>query len=185
MCDLLLEAAQLFSEPAGGLTTGGAAVAITAGRLVASGPATSLPPELVRGAKRRLRLRAATATLSPGLIEMHAHIDPTGGHPGPGGLDSGGLTPRAGRISRYGVDPDRTYIPRGVTTVLSQGDAGALTWDAYAAASADCQTRCLMAMNILNVGEDPAYFPDDPRWVPRGPLVVTTLSNPTLARFTL
>ena len=55
MCDLLLEAAQLFSEP-GGLVTGGAAVAITAGRIVASGPATDLPPELTRGAKRRLRL---------------------------------------------------------------------------------------------------------------------------------
>ena len=30
-----------------------------------------------------------------------------------------------------------------------------------------------MAMNILKVGEDPAYFPDDPRWIPGGPIIVT------------
>ena len=119
MCDLLLEAAQLFDGE--DLTTGGTAVAIAGGRIIASGPRRHMPPELISGAKQRLQFRGATMTLAPGLIDMHAHIDPTGGFPGDG---SDRTTPRAGSISRYGVDPDQTYIPRGVTTVLSQGDAG-------------------------------------------------------------
>jgi len=47
------------------------------------------------------------------LVDLHAH-------PGLG-------------ISRYGVDPDVHFLPRGVTTVLSQGDAGARRWPAYRA----------------------------------------------------
>jgi predicted amidohydrolase len=187
MCDLLIEAAQIF-RPAGHgpghdrsaaalhSSTGGAAVAITSGRIVGSGPLADLAPELLAGAKRRVRVAGGGATLAPGLIDMHVHIDPTGGFPG----DGNATTPKAGRISRYGVDPDKTYLPRGVTTVLSQGDAGAQTWAAYSAATAGCSVRCLMAMNILRAGEDPAYFrsgpafPEsewDPRWEPGGPVV--------------
>ena len=32
---------------------------------------------------------------------------------------------------RYGIDPDREILPRGTTTVLSQGDAGAHTWPLF------------------------------------------------------
>ena len=44
--------------------------------------------------------------------------------------------------------------------MLSQGDAGADTWSAYAKALSGCRTRCLMAMNLLRVGELPSYFAD-------------------------
>ena len=47
----------------------------------------------------------------PGLVDMHAH--PAPGH------------------WKYGIDPDVHILPRGTTTVLAQGDAGAATWPYY------------------------------------------------------
>ena len=120
------------------------AIAITDGRIVAAGPISTLPRELIDGAAKRIDTDGpGRRTLLPGLIDMHCHWDPTGGS-----------------LSRYGFEPDQAFLPRGVTTVLSQGDAGADTWDAYANALGACRTRCLMAMNLLRVGELPSYFAD-------------------------
>lgn len=47
----------------------------------------------------------------PGLVDLHAHP--------------------ALSNSMFGVDPDRYLLPRGSTTVLSQGDAGARNVDEY------------------------------------------------------
>jgi dihydroorotase len=72
--------------------------------------------------------------LLPGLVDMHAH-------PARGG-------------SKYGICPDRYMLPTGVTTVLSQGDAGALTWPAYREdVVRACRTRVRMALNISSRGE--------------------------------
>jgi dihydroorotase len=77
--------------------------------------------------------------LLPGLVDLHAH-------PGRGG-------------SKYGVDPDLHFLPRGVTTVLSQGDAGAADWPAYRAGVIDnSRTRVRLAINLSIKGEsNPRY----------------------------
>ncbi len=70
----------------------------------------------------------------PGLIDLHAH------------------PARAG--SKHGVDPDVHYLPRGVTTVLSQGDAGADNFDAYLEHTIrHCRTRVRLAINLSRIGE--------------------------------
>ena len=147
MCDLLVCAPRLWSSETGPVSSSTAGescgVAITDGRILAAGPLDSLPAAVVDGAKRRLQVEGEAHTLLPGLIDLHCHFDPTGGE-----------------ISRYGLDPDTAYLPRGVTTVLSQGDAGADTWPAMATALESCKTRCLMALNLLRVGELPSYFAD-------------------------
>ena len=74
------------------------------------------------------------ALLIPGLVDLHAH-------PARGG-------------SKYGICPDRYMLPTGVTTVLSQGDAGALTWPAYRDdVVRACRTRVLLALNLSARGE--------------------------------
>lgn len=74
------------------------------------------------------------ALLVPGLVDLHAH-------PARGG-------------SKYGICPDRYMLPTGVTTVLSQGDAGALTWPAYRDdVVRTCRTRVRMALNLSARGE--------------------------------
>jgi dihydroorotase len=72
--------------------------------------------------------------LIPGLIDFHAH-------PARGG-------------SKYGICPDRYMLPTGVTTVLSQGDAGALTWPAYRDDVVRvCRTRIRLALHLSTRGE--------------------------------
>lgn len=142
MCDLLVVSPELWS-PETGTATGSVGVAIKNGRILCAGSLASLPPAVVTDALRRIELggSAHRTLLLPGLIDLHCHWDPTGGD-----------------LSRYGLDPDTTYLPRCVTTVLSQGDAGADNWPEYSAAVAGCKCRCLMAMNLLRAGESPAYF---------------------------
>lgn len=74
------------------------------------------------------------ALLIPGLVDFHAH-------PARGG-------------SKYGICPDRYMLPTGVTTVLSQGDAGALTWPAYRDDVVRvCRTRVRLALHLSARGE--------------------------------
>jgi len=72
--------------------------------------------------------------LIPGLVDFHAH-------PARGG-------------SKYGICPDRYMLPTGVTTALSQGDAGALTWPAYRDdVVRACRTRVRLALHLSARGE--------------------------------
>ena len=74
------------------------------------------------------------ALLLPGLVDLHAHPACSG--------------------SKYGVDPDREFLPRGVTTVLSQGDAGADNWANYRAETIEgSRTRVRLAISISRHGE--------------------------------
>jgi len=53
-----------------------------------------------------------------------------------------------------GVDPDTTMLPHGVTTVLSQGDAGAANWHWYRDGTIlGSRTRVRLAINIGARGE--------------------------------
>lgn len=99
-------------------------VAVHDGRIVDAGESPSA----------RTVLEFHDALLIPGLVDLHAH-------PARGG-------------SKYGICPDRYMLPTGVTTVLSQGDAGALTWPAYRDDVVRvCRTRVRLALNLSARGE--------------------------------
>ncbi len=72
--------------------------------------------------------------LLPGLIDLHAH------------------PARSGSV--FGVDPDSLMLSRGVTTVMSQGDAGADNIDDFVRDTIRAsRTRVLLAVNLSRVGE--------------------------------
>ena len=122
--DLLVRAGRLFCADTG--LDGPGAVAVNGDRIVAAGPA-------VAGAAKKV-LDFPDATLLPGLVDLHAH-------PAHGG-------------SKYAVDPDVEFLPRGVTTVLSQGDAGADNWEEYQGRSIGTfDVRIRMALNLARTGE--------------------------------
>lgn len=76
----------------------------------------------------------ADSMLLPGLVDMHAHPAREG--------------------SKYGVDPDVHFLSRGVTTVLSQGDAGAGNWSRYRELIIEgARTRVRLAINLSVTGE--------------------------------
>ena len=122
--DLLITAGRVFCADTG--LDGPGAVAVRGGRIAASGPG-------VAGTAART-LDYPGALLLPGLVDMHAH-------PARGG-------------SRYGIDPDEHFLPRGVTTCMSQGDAGALNWPAYRdGVIGGCRTRVRLALHLSKYGE--------------------------------
>ena len=72
--------------------------------------------------------------IMPGLIDMHAHPAPPDW--------------------KYGMDADKEVLPRGTTTMLSQGDAGAKVWDQYLEDIISAsETRILMAISPSVQGE--------------------------------
>jgi dihydroorotase len=124
--DLLIRAGRVVCTQHG--LDGPGAVAIRAGRIVAAGPE-------VAGSTRRT-LSFPDGVLLPGLVDLHAHPAKSG--------------------SKYGVDPDVEFLPRGVTTVLSQGDAGADNWPAYRRETIEgSRTRVRLAINLSRSGEAP------------------------------
>lgn len=129
--DLLLRAARVVDRAAG--LDGPGIVAISGDRIVHAGP------EAAFAARRILDL--GDVVLLPGLIDLHGHPDRRG--------------PERG--SKYGVDPDVEFLPRGVTTVLSQGDAGADDWAEYRDTTvAASRARVVMALNLGRRGEQMA-----------------------------
>jgi dihydroorotase len=101
-------------------------VAVRDGRIVAAG-------ERIDGDGRQT-FEFPDGLLLPGLIDLHAH------------------PARSGSV--FGVDPDRQMLPRGITTVLSQGDAGADNLAAYVRETINvCRTRVRLAVNLSRIGE--------------------------------
>ena len=122
--DLLIRSGRVFCADTG--LDGPGAVAIRDDRIVAAGP------DVAGSATETLDY--PDALLLPGLIDLHAH-------PGRGG-------------SRYGVDPDVHFLTQGVTTALSQGDAGAFDWPAFrdqVVEGSRCRVR--LALNLSAYGE--------------------------------
>jgi dihydroorotase len=125
--DLLIRAGRVVSPSDG--RDGPGAVAVRGDRIVASGP------DVAGTAATALDL--PDAVVLPGLVDLHAHPAPEG--------------------SKYGVDPDVEFLPRGVTTVLSQGDAGASNWARYRETTIEpSRTRVRLAINLSAPGESMA-----------------------------
>ena len=102
--DLLVRANRVVSPDLA--MDGPGAVAIRGDRIVASGADAA-------ALQARRVVDLGDAVLLPGLVDLHAHPD------------------RRPDGSKYGVDPDVEFLRRGVTTLLSQGDAGAGDWEAW------------------------------------------------------
>ena len=125
--DLLIRAGRVFCAETG--LDGPGAVAVRGGRIVTSGPDVSGPAGDT--------LDFPDCLLLPGLVDMHAHPAP----------DSW----------KYGIDADALVLPRGTTTMLSQGDAGAATWDSYREEIIEgSRTRVLLAISPAVYGESKA-----------------------------
>lgn len=76
--------------------------------------------------------------LLPGLVDLHAH---------PSNSDS-----------VFGVSPDEFMLTRGVTTVMSQGDAGAANIDEYIANTVQrSKVHVLLAINLSRIGESTSW----------------------------
>ena len=122
--DLLIRAGRVFCADTG--IDGPGAVAVRGGRIVAAGPD-------VPGAAGT-SLEYPDCLLLPGLVDMHAHPAPPDW--------------------KYGVDADELILPRGSTTILSQGDAGAANWPLYQdSVIGGSRTRILMALSPAVHGE--------------------------------
>lgn len=123
---LLIRARRIVCHRSG--HDGPGTVAIRSGRIVAAGANADEGAELT--------LSFPDGLLLPGLIDLHAHPARSG--------------------SKYGVDPDVEFLPQGVTTVLSQGDAGADNWPAYRRETIDAsRTRVRLAINLSRHGAPP------------------------------
>jgi dihydroorotase len=122
--DLLIRAGRVVC-PASGIDSPGA-VAIRGDSIVDVG-------RTIAGNCWRI-LDFPDAILLPGLIDLHAHPACSG--------------------SIFGVDPDRHMLPRGVTTVVSQGDAGASTCEMFVRETIErSRTQIKLAINLSAAGE--------------------------------
>ncbi len=101
-------------------------VEVRGGKIVASGP------NVTRCGDDSLDFR--DGLLIPGLVDLHAHP----------GLPTW----------RFAIDPDVEILPRGTTTILSQGDAGAETWPIFREKFIEgAQTRVKLAISPSVKGE--------------------------------
>jgi len=131
--DLLITAGRI-EDPARGLRGPGYVVTNDDRIVIAAiGSETQAAPTA------RRRLDYPDGVLLPGLVDMHAHP--------------------AIEDSKYGIDPDVHFLPRGSTTVMSQGDAGARNWARYRERLIErARTRVRMAINLSASGESNPGF---------------------------
>jgi len=136
--DLLITAGRM-EDPARGLS-GPGHVATIADRIAI----TTIGTEPDQAPTARRQLDFPDGVLLPGLVDLHAHP--------------------AVEDSKYGIDPDEHFLPRGSTTVMSQGDAGARNWPRYRERLIErARTRVRMAINLSASGEsNPGFSLGDP-----------------------
>ena len=123
--DLLIRAGRVFCADTG--LDGPGAVAIRGDRIVASGT------DVAGSAASTLEF--PDSVLLPGFVDLHAHPAPPDW--------------------KYGIDPDDLMLPRGTTTIMSQGDAGASNWARYKEmVIAPASIRIRMALSAAVGGEE-------------------------------
>ncbi|MGE0607091.1 MAG: amidohydrolase family protein [Pirellulales bacterium] len=111
-------------------------VIVMAGRIVAANWRDDVDhqSETGKGKDSPRMLDFPNGILLPGLIDMHAHP--------------------AGSLSKYSVNVDEHFLQRGTTTVMSQGDVGAIEWPAFREQIVGgSRTRVLLAINLAATGE--------------------------------
>ncbi len=122
--DLIVRAGRVFCADT--RMDGPGAVAVLGDRIVAAGE------EIVGTAGRVFEF--PDGVLLPGLVDLHSHPAPSDW--------------------KYGIDPDVEILPRGVTTILSQGDCGADDWQFYRdTVIHGSKTRVRLAMSVARGGE--------------------------------
>ena len=127
--DLTITADRVFCDATG--LDGPGAVAVNGDRIVASG--SDVP------ADGRRALDFPDCLLLPGFVDMHAHPAPSGW--------------------KYAMDPDTDVLPRGSTTILSQGDTGPANWAEYLdTVIKPAKTRIRMAISPARTGEEDEGF---------------------------
>lgn len=123
--DLMIRAGRIFCADTG-LDARPGAVAIKGGRIAAAGA------RLDGNAKKTLEF--PNGLILPGLVDLHTHPAPTDW--------------------KYGIDPDTEILPRGATTILSQGDSGAADWPYYRDnVIRKAKTRVRLALSVATGGE--------------------------------
>ncbi len=153
--DLLLRNADVL-DPGPGLR-GRRDIAVAGGAIAAVEPSLE-PRELEPVPTMDLGGRLAV----PGLIDVHAHLF-------------------AG-VSHYGVEPDRCCLPRGVTTAIDAGSAGAQTFPAFREIASRSATRVKALLNLSSQGMliDGAGELEDMRYVEPDRIVQVCRENPDL-----
>ena len=122
--DLIIRAGRVSCADMG--MDGPGAVAVKGDRIAAAGPD-------VGGTAAKI-LEFPDGLLLPGLVDLHAHPAPSDW--------------------KYGIDPDVEILPRGATTILSQGDCGADDWPFYRDNVINgSKTRVRLAMSAARGGE--------------------------------
>ena len=123
--DLLIRAGRVFCADTG--FDGPGAIGIKDDRIMALGH------DVIGSAAKILEF--PDDLLLPGFVDFHAH--PAPGH------------------WKYGIDPDLLMLPRGTTTILSQGDAGANNWPLYKKSIIEpASIRIRMALSPAVNGEE-------------------------------
>ncbi len=122
--DLIIRAGRVFCADTG--LDGPGAVAVSGTRIAAAGAG------VFGNAARTLDF--PDGVLLPGLVDLHTHPAPSNW--------------------KYGIDPDVEILPRGATTILSQGDCGADDWPSYRDDIIHgSKTRVRLAMSVARGGE--------------------------------
>lgn len=129
--NLMIRAGRVFCADTG-LDIRPGAVAVRGDRIAAAGPS------LDGTAKKTLEF--PNGLILPGLIDLHTHPAPVDW--------------------KYGIDPDTEILPRGATTILSQGDSGAADWRYYRDnVICKAKTRVRLALSAATGGERPTGAP--------------------------
>ena len=122
--ELIVRAGRVYCADAG--LDGPGAVAVSGDRIVAAGSEV--------GGTAAKTLEFPDGVLLPGLVDLHTHPAPSDW--------------------KYGIDPDVEILPRGATTILSQGDCGADDWPYYRDSIIHgSKTRVRLAMSVARGGE--------------------------------
>ena len=130
--DLLIKGGKVI-DPSQGLE-GELDVAVRAGKVAAVAPDIS-------EAQAGEVIRARGKIVTPGLIDLHAHVFPY--------------------VGPYGIEPDPYCVRRGVTSVIDAGTSGAFTFPAFRRFIIErAATRIRALLHVVSIGMVAGSTPD-------------------------